>query len=231
MYQDQIERILKKVSVLGLKLAPVHDNKILLQTEKQLDIKLPESYKIYLTQIQNGGSSDILHKNGPYYGIYPLEKSIAENLEWEVELNKEFTLTEDLDFGELYNEEEGYEKHCWRYENDQQYKDDIQKVLDKYQNTSLLSGTLPICEYGCGDFFRVVVKGKNAGQIWSDCGIINGIGFYSLNVDILTFYENWLDRQIEAIKEPSKQLINAYHSTLEFGNNIRYRSVNKEENQ
>lgn len=227
MYQEQIERILKKVSTLDLTLEPVIDQTILSEIEKQFNIKLPESYKLYLTEIQNGGSSDILHKNGPYYGIYTLDKSISENLEWEIDLNKEFTLTKDLDFGTLYHEEEDYKKHCWRLENDEEYKNNRQQILDKYQNTNLLSGTLPVCEYGCGDFFRVIVKGKNAGQIWADCAIINETGFYSLNVDMLTFYENWLDRQITAIKDPTKKLINAFHPTLEFGNTIRYQPLDQ----
>lgn len=223
MYKDQVDRIKNKVSVLGLKLDPVLSKTKLLKLENQLGLTLPESYKVYLTEIQNGGHSNSLHKTGPYYGIYSIEKSFAENLEWEIDLNKEFTLTDDLNFGDFYNEEEDYEKHCWRYENDEEYKKSIKQVLDKYQNTNLLSGTLPICEYGCGDFFRLVVKGLNAGQIWAECGIINGTGFYSLNVDILTFYENWLDRQIGAIKDPTKKLIVAYYPTLEFGNNKRYK--------
>jgi len=226
MYQE-VNRIKNKVSTLNLKLDPILSKTKLSELEKQLGLTLPESYKVYLTEIQNGGHSNSLHKNGPYYGTYSIDKSITENLEWEIDLNREFTLTGDLNFGDLYNEEEDYEKHCWRYENDEEYIKSIQQVLDKYQDTNLLSGTLPICEYGCGDFFRLVVKGLNAGQIWAECGIINGTGFYSLNVDLLTFYENWLDRQIEAV-DPTKKLINAYYPTLEFGNNERYKLVDQQ---
>ncbi|SHE56025.1 SMI1/KNR4 family protein [Pedobacter caeni] len=231
MYQEQIDRILKKVSILDLKLDPVISKTTLLEIEKKLNIKLPESYINYLTKIQNGGFSDTLHKNGPYYGIYSIDKSVSENSEWEIDLNKEFLLTEDLNFGDFYNGEENYEKHCWRYENDIEYQKNIQQVLEKYQDTNLLSGTLPICEYGCGDFFRLVVNGSNAGEIWADCGIINGTGFYSLNIDILTFYENWLDRRIEVKKDPTRALINAYNPTLEFGNNEKYKIIDQQGSQ
>ena len=173
MYQQQIDRILEKTKRLGLELDPVISAEKLAEFEKELNVQLPHSYKIFLTQIQNGGASDKLNKKGPYYGIYPIEKSIKENLEWEIDLTQKFPLTEDLDYGDLYNAETDWEKHTWRCENDEHYQADIQQVLDEYQNTSMIKGTLPICEYGCGDFFRLVVTGEKAGEIWVDSGIIS----------------------------------------------------------
>lgn len=225
LYQKQVDRILEKAKHLGLKLDPVVSEERLVEIEKELNVQLPQSYKVFLTQIQNGGASHELHEKGPYYGIYPIEKSISENREWEVDLTEKFPLTEDLEYGELYNAEADWEKHAWRCENDEQYQADIQRVLDEYQNTSMLEGTLPICEYGCGDFFRLVVTGEKAGNVWVDSGVINDTGFYSLNVDILTFFENWLNRQIEVLSYPEKRLVNAWYPTLEFGNNKRYKVV------
>ena len=225
MCKQQIDRILGKVKRLGLKLDPIISEESLVKIEKELNVLLPETYKIYLTKIQNGGISDKLHEKAPYYGIYPIEKSIEENQEWEIDLTQKFQLTEDLEYGELYNAETDWEKHTWRCENDEQYQADIQRVLYEYQNSSMLEGTLPICEYGCGDFFRLVVTGAKAGEIWVDSGVINDTGFYSLNVDILTFFENWLDRQIEILSDPTRKLVNAHYSFLEFGNNKRYKLV------
>ncbi len=220
MVKEQIDRILRKTKKLRIKLEPTLSIEKILEFENSLHVKFPDTYVAFLTQIQNGGASDELNKKGPYYGIYPIEKSIHENKEWEINLSKEFKLKKDLDFGELYNEDPDYNKHVWRCENDAKYQAKIQKVLEKYQNTEILEGTLPICEYGCGDFFRLVVTGSNAGQIWVDSGIINETGFYSLHVDILTFYENWLDK-----KTHSEQLINAYFPFLEFGKNNRFKVV------
>lgn len=229
MYQQQVDRILGKAKRLSLKLDPVLGKERLVEIEKELDVQLPESYKIFLTEIQNGGASYILQEKGPYYGIYSIEESIKANQEWEIDLTQKFPLTEDLDYGDLYNAEPDWEKHVWRCENDEQYQANIQRALDQYQNTSMLEGTLPICDYGCGDFFRLVVTGKNAGQIWVDSGVINDTGFYSLNVNILTFFENWLDRKIEILRDPTKKLVNAYYSYLEFGDNKRYKIVDENE--
>lgn len=224
-YELQVSRILDKANQLNLILIPVIDTESLSKIEKEIKIELPESYKIFLTKIQNGGYSDNLNEKGPYYGIYSIEKSIEENNKWEVDLNKYFPLSDDLDYGELYNADPDWEKHCWRSENDKEYQKNIQKVLEKYQNTGTIEGTIPICEYGCGDFFRLVITGKNAGNVWVDSGVINDTGFYSLNVNILTFYENWLDRQIEILNNPTKKMVNAWYSFLEFGKNKRYKIV------
>lgn len=58
--------------------------------EKKFQIKLPENYVYFLTQISNGGA-------GPYYGLYPLEElerrqeCEIENDMWEPFINKDLT--------------------------------------------------------------------------------------------------------------------------------------------
>jgi hypothetical protein len=201
MFQCKIDRILEKAKRLNMKLEPVISTDEMSIAEKDLKIKFPEPYVLYLTKIQNGGASDSLHEKGPYYGIYSLRESLDKNNEWEVDIRESYELADDLEICE--NEE----------------------LTEKYQNTGTLNGTIPICAYGCGVEFRLVVNGRNPGEIWADCGTLEGDGYYSLNVDILTFYENWLDRQIMKSKDPSKGLINAYYPFLEFGNNRKYQVV------
>jgi hypothetical protein len=194
---NKINRILDKIKILNIKLEPLISLEKINKHENDLKIKFPETYVTYLTKIQNGGSSDKLSNKGPYYGIYSLEESINESKEWEVDLNKKFNLTEDLDI------------------------DEDDELLKKYQNTGTLNGTIPICEYGCGVFFRLIINGNKSGEIIVDAGTIEGDGYYFMNIDILTFYENWLDRKIEN----NDKLINAYYSFLEFGKNNKYRMV------
>jgi hypothetical protein len=195
--ENRINSILQKISILNIELEPTINVDKINNYEKQLNIKFPEDYVLYLTKIQNGGCSDKLDNKGPYYGIYSFEKSIEENKEWEVNINKDFKLFEDIEI------------------------DGDEELLEKYQNTGTLNGTIPICEYGCGDFFRLIVNGKKYGEIIVDGGTIDGGGYYFMNVDILTFYENWLDRKIKN----NGELVKAYYSFLEFGNNNKYKIV------
>ena len=190
----RINRILEKIKILNIELEQTINISKINNYEKQFNIKFPETYVLYLSEIQNGGSSDKLSNKGPYYGIYSLEESIKENKEWEVNITKKFELMEDLEMEEL---------------------------LEKYQGTEILNGTIPICEYGCGVFFRLIINGNKNGEIIVDAGTMEGDGYYFMNVDIITFYENWLDRKIEN----NDKLINAYYSFLEFGKNEKYKIV------
>jgi hypothetical protein len=199
--ENKINRILEKIKILNIEVEPTIDIQEINKLENEMRIKFPKSYVLYLTKIQNGGSSDELHKKGPYYGIYSIEKSFEQNMEWEVNINEEYKFTDDFEIP------------------------DDEKTIEEYKNTVTLNGSIPICEYGCGVYFRLIVNGKKHGEIWADCGTIEGEGYYSLNVDILTFYENWLDREIIKLKDPSKKLINAWYSFLEFGNNNKYKIV------
>jgi hypothetical protein len=192
-----INKIIEKINILEIELEPKIDLDVINNYEKRFNIKFPETYMSYLTKIQNGGASDKLSNKGPYYGIYSFKESIEENIKWEVDINKEFNLLDDLEM------------------------DENETLLKKYQNTGTLNGTIPICEYGCGVFFRLIVNGNKAGEIIVDAGTIEGDGFYFMNVDILTFYENWLDRKIKN----NDKIINAYYSFLEFGKNNKYKKV------
>ena len=193
----KINRILKKMDKLNINREQKIDIKNIINFEKYFNIKFPETYVLYLTEIQNGGYSEKLHDKGPYYGIYSLEKSIEENKKWEVNICENFELTDDLEI-------EGNEF-----------------LIEKYQNTDTLNGTIPICEYGCGDFFRLIINGKRRGEIVIDSGTLEGVGYYFMNVDILTFFENWLDHKIKY----GNKFIKANYSFLEFGNNIKYKIV------
>jgi hypothetical protein len=104
---------------------------------------------------------------------------------------------------------------------------DNEELIKKYQHTGTINGTMPICEYGDGDYFRIIITGKRTGELFVDSGTIDGFGYYFMNVDILTFYENWLDREIIKSKDPSNNLITAYYSFLEFGKNSKYKIEDK----
>ena len=193
--ENKINRILEKIGLLNIVLEPVIDIQRIIELENKMNVKFPDSYVAYLTKLQNGGSMGKLNKNGPYYGIYSLEESITENNKWEVDIIKKFELMEDVE-------------------------------KDENNELDYLDGTIPICEFGCGVFFRLIINGNKSGEIIAitidDKEIGDGSylsGYYFMNVDILTFYENWLDRKIEN----NDKLINAYYSFLEFGKNIKYK--------
>jgi hypothetical protein len=70
-------------------------------------------------------------------------------------------------------------------------------------------------------FFRLIINGNKYGEIIADAGTIESDGYYFMNADILTFYENWLDWKIKYQDE----FINAYYNFLEYGKNNKYKIV------
>lgn len=87
--------------------APLSESRIV-EFEKEQNLKLPEDYRLFLTQIGNGGA-------GPFYGIIPLEKSFAsctpnESFRWSVEKDVEFV--EDSDFDEWHDHRRGVLEIC-----------------------------------------------------------------------------------------------------------------------
>jgi len=82
-HQQQADRILEKAARLGLKLLPVIEEEKPAKIEKKLRVRLPESYRAFLTRVKNSGESDDLHQRGPYDGIYSIRsrKSLQMNQE------------------------------------------------------------------------------------------------------------------------------------------------------
>ena len=210
--EEKINRILKKINILNIKLEQKFDLDKIIEYEQQQNVKLPETYVQYLTKIQNGGYGDLSkgvqginsYGKGPYYGIYSFEESIKENELWEIDITESFKLSEDL---EITDDVRKYDENNCQLINEETIR--------------FLNGTIPICEYGCGIFFRLIINGNKSGELIVDAGTIGSEGYYFMNVDLLTFYENWLDKKIEN----DNDFINAYYSFLEFGKNGKYKVV------
>lgn len=226
MYQETISRIRKKMEMLNITPNKTISTEKIKEIEDKLGVKLPESYVFFITHIQNGYESEILHEKAPYYGFFSFEKSLEINEQWGIDASKYFYLKEDFELNTLLDMEAmDYDDIDKKREQDP----DFDAVISNYQSTENWNGTLPLCEYGCGVFFRVVVNGNGKGNIWADDMSINLSGMYCLNVDIFSFYENWLDRQILKKNNPkeAKKYWYAWYPILEFGKNDKFSLENK----
>ncbi len=66
-FEKQVERILSKAKSLNIRLGETIDLESIRKIEKKEKVTFPESYVVFLTEIENGGI-------GPYDEIYSLEK-------------------------------------------------------------------------------------------------------------------------------------------------------------
>jgi SMI1 / KNR4 family (SUKH-1) len=219
-------------------LAPPVAPGLLRLVETTLESPLPADYRRFLTQIGNGGA-------GPYYGILSLEQSISDAIPFAGEDDKEFDeclepeligtlpaftrdfpLESDVDFGEIIGMPARWEDHVTRLKNDQAYEARWDELREKYLAAPFDGGWIPICSYGCGDFFTLVVRGKRRGTVWVN-SVEGATGFYCLEVSFEQFYMRWLDDALRQERDPDFVPVNAYYSYLRFGDNPRYRPVDE----
>jgi SMI1 / KNR4 family (SUKH-1) len=203
--------------------------------ETTLGSTLPADYRCFLTELGDGGA-------GPYYGILSLEESIIRSAAalpyWEEPgevgvresiptlpaFTRDFPLESDVDFGEIIGKPASWEEHVALLDRDPEYEAKWGELQARYMAEPYDGGWIPICDFGCGDFFTLVLRGKRRGTIWVN-SLDGATGFYCLEVGFEQFYMRWLDHALRRLREPDFVPVNAYYSYLEFGDNPRYRPV------
>ncbi len=114
--------------------------------ENKYNIKLPEEYIYFLTEVGNGGT-------GPFYGIYPLEKLRYEGTikTEKFDEGKEPFISDNLTIEEWNELSKAYE------EAEEEHDD---KIFEK-----IMENVLPIGTQGCTYDNLLILSGKNKGKI------------------------------------------------------------------
>lgn len=136
--------------------------------EQDNGITLPEAYREFITTVGNGGA-------GPYYGMYRHDGTDWNNPNYPLEERQPGFLATPFPHSERF----------------QPYRPGYSDQDQEHFDTSWLSGSLVLAEFGCGAYFRLVVTGKARGQVWfedfaSDGGLTPGPDFHD-------WYQAWLD--------------------------------------
>ncbi|GIG68095.1 SMI1/KNR4 family protein [Phytomonospora endophytica] len=199
------------------------DPALLARVEELAGVRLPEHYRAFLTTVGDGGA-------GPYYGITPLADALAWITDgWGAEvLGADSPLTGDVDFTELLDGPEDWEEHAALLESDPEYEAGFERLKEEYLGEPWCNGRLPIAEYGCGDWYFLVLRGPRRGSLWVDC-VVGGSGMYCLEVDFGTWYSRWLDDTLDRVGRDDFAPENAVYSVLRHGDNPRYRVVPPQE--
>jgi hypothetical protein len=199
----------------GYRLREPVDPATLDRAERAIASPLPEGYRHFVTAIGDGGA-------GPYWGVVPLGEALdrLEAFSGDLaSLGRDCPLSADVDFGEVTGQPDDWDAHVARLESDAAYQAHYDRLTEEYSGPLWLDGRLPIIDYGCGDWFFLVVRGPRRGTVWVD-SVDGGTGLYCLEVDFPTFYGRWLRHALSGEKAP-----NAYYAYLEYGDNPRYRPL------
>lgn len=153
----------------------------ILKFEKEYNISLPESYKVFLMHLGNGGNSYQNSAAGPDYGIFPFGK----NLEEFVYENPENALKQD----------------CKIYPNmSDEFWEELTEKIDKnisdedfdVELGKIFGGILPIGTQGCTYYYGLVLNGRFKGRV-VNIDIDRQKPFFAFESNFLGWYERWLD--------------------------------------
>ena len=165
--------------------APIDIKKVKI-FEKKYKISLPNGYKIFLTQIGNGGNEDtssVVGNSGagPDYGIF--------------KLGHEYHFLANPASG--YLEKEPYftsktTEEDWEIISENMLKD---ITVDEYNKSleKVYSGIFTIGFSGCSGFIGIMLSGEDAGRVVHISDEIEYCPQFAKEKKFLDWYENWLD--------------------------------------
>ncbi|WP_099222295.1 SMI1/KNR4 family protein [Listeria costaricensis] len=142
--------------------------------EQAHKITLPADYHHFLTKIGNGGA-------GPSFGISPLEKFFTARHYGNIKINDHFLVTP-------FPYSTAHPFH---------YTDESDESLIRE-----MTGTLTLCDHGCGYYDMLIISGSEKGTVWSDARCSDQ-GMEKIFESFLDWYFDWLDTSIETIKNKS----------------------------
>lgn len=192
--------ILFGASTHRYKLNPVVSKETILQFEKAHNVTLPIEYKMFLTEIGNGGA-------GPFYGLEPIENALFYDLDYK---HQEMLLNPSMPFLLTESWNINFEASETGEQNPDKYNSELDKFDNEYFDPEYMNGVISICNYGCGVRLNLVVNGAEYGHIWTD-DRTNDNGIYpsfelgnKQKVKFLDWYELWLENSINEIQRKQK---------------------------
>lgn len=168
--------------------------------EQRHCVRLPSEYRHFLTAIGNGGA-------GPYYGVFPLEKMDGLGSEfqpWAEDDGFVGVLSEPFPLTDEWNELQGMPSDELLKTDEPEYNRQFDQFEEKYLNSALVNGAIPICHQGCALRIWLVVTGVQAGHLWHD-GRSDYTGMTPLRLSDGTpatfspWYSEWLENAFHQI--------------------------------
>ena len=157
--------------------------------EKKYNISLPDGYKVFLTQIGNGGyeyKSQVGNSGaGPYYGIFKLGHKNHFCMGYPSNPTLEY-LTKEPFFNSKTTKED------WDKISENMSEDITDDEYDK-EFEKAYAGILTIGACGCAGYMGIMLSGENTGGIVHIYDEIEYCPQFAQETNFLDWYENWLD--------------------------------------
>lgn len=175
--------------------------------ENKYSCALPEDYKIFITNIGNGGA-------GPFYGLFPLEQHDLDHgmCAWDKgyivgDLSKPFPHSKAWNLPRAFLDRTPDPDICVSEEQEEAFWEKWQEDINlTYWTSDIMEGAIPICHQGCAIRTWLAVTGPMKGTVWEDfrseyngiAPIKNTDGTHSTFTD---WYSHWLITSLDDFKK------------------------------
>ena len=192
--------------------------------EECYQIRLPEDYRNFLLEVGNGGAGpyyginrledavvdyhkdkkDYLKEPFPHTEDWNWSSSIFQVWDW-ISRSNMIELSDFFHQKYLLTSEEEVSKPEWEAIKlfsgmvNEDTSDFFESVYSReYFNKSIDSGSIDICDYGCGLRFKLIISGPERGNIWFDSRVDQG-GLRPIKnsegekMNFLEWYNEWLE--------------------------------------
>lgn len=152
-------------SVHDYQLNPPLDVEVVEAFEAEHGIRLPDDYRLFITEIGNGGA-------GPFYGLFPFGHD--DEGPWKAgalvgDVGKLFPHTEAWNLDNEFWANEPDPPESISEEEEDRLMEEWDKLLEAhYWNPAVVNGAIPICHIGCALRQWLVVTGEQRGSVWTD---------------------------------------------------------------
>jgi hypothetical protein len=205
--QESVERRLqelakqdKSLKVFGAgmheyQLNPPLELQVVESFERQHRISLPDDYKRFITEIDNGGA-------GPFYGLFPFGED--ESGPWKPgelvgDVGKPFPHSKAWNADEsLWSQRPVITGETPEAEEDRLYEEWDRVLEQECWSPHLVNGTIPIADRGCALREWLVIHGGQRGFVWTDYRA-DEVGLFPLKnsrgqqMTFSDWYSFWLD--------------------------------------
>ncbi len=173
--------------------------------ETQYGVGLPADYRLFITEIGNGGA-------GPYYGLFPFgyHDAMRGLCKW----NEDWPLVGDLSAEFPHDSAWNLPDEFWKQMpdpplgtppevEDKMLEDWNQQLEQRYWNPEIMKGAIPIAHLGCALRQWLVINGPQSGFVWEDRRADYG-GIFPLQSDsgqqvsFSDWYLTWLHEAAES---------------------------------
>jgi len=183
--------------------------------EQRHNIHLPEEYRLFITQIGDGGA-------GPFYGLLSLynngDGSGEDDLQTPFPFSAEYPFNLDALFHNLrilYNDPNDPN-------NENAILAQFNKKIVSESYSKVNRGVTYICHEGCGMYSVLVANGAEYGNVWF-VDITNGLGAFPISdpatrkpVGFFRWYELWLDYALAECSKGNRSLDEGVFSYMNY---------------